>query len=267
MHSFVSLNGRIIDQAEARIRSLSGAALFGKGVFTTIGVYGGKPHLWEKHWRRLVTAAAKLDISLQQFSESTVQNALEEVVTSNGMVNGRARITFFDGSPTTAWPFDGAQDTRLLVMTAGFRPPAGELHLGLSTYRVNSMSPLAGIKSCNYLEHLMAYDEANGCGFDEAVRLNERGEVTSACMANIFWLKDERLFTPSLKTGCLAGTTREFVMENLDCEEVAADLDELRATEAIFLTSAGLGVVRVSEYEGRELAGDGHPILGLVPRY
>jgi branched-subunit amino acid aminotransferase/4-amino-4-deoxychorismate lyase len=134
----------------------------------------------------------------------------------------------------------------------------------MSSYLVNSLSPLAGIKSCNYLEKILANDEARQRGFEECVQLNERGEVTSASMANIFWLKDGRLFTPAIKTGCLGGTTREFVLENIECDEVEVPIERLHNADEIFLTSAGIGIVQIQEFDGRLLNGDPHPITGLI---
>jgi branched-subunit amino acid aminotransferase/4-amino-4-deoxychorismate lyase len=113
---------------------------------------------------------------------------------------------------------------------------------------------------------LIAKDEAKSRGFDEAIQLNERGEIASACMANLFWLKRGKLLTPSLKTGCLAGTTREFVLESLDCEEIEAGIDELRNADQIFLTSAGLGVAPVAEFDGQNRDVREHPIINLIPR-
>ena len=103
-------------------------------------------------------------------------------------------------------------------------------------------------------------------GANEAVRLNELGYVTSACMANISWLKNDRLFTPSLSTGCLPGTTREFVLENLEVSEVEAAIDDLREADAIFLASAGLGVVQVDQFDGRAMPDIDHAITRLVPK-
>ena len=87
----------------------------------------------------------------------------------------------------------------------------------------------------------------------EAVRVNERGLITGGCMSNIFWLKDEVLYTPSLATGCLAGTTREFVLENVECREVEVRIDEIEKSEAIFLTSAGVGIRQVNSFDGDTL--------------
>jgi branched-subunit amino acid aminotransferase/4-amino-4-deoxychorismate lyase len=135
----------------------------------------------------------------------------------------------------------------------------------ISPFAVNSRSPLAGVKSCSYLENLMAIEGAKACGFDEAIRLNERGEITSACMANLFWLKGDQLFTPSLSTGCLSGTTREFVIENLDCREETADLDEMYSADSLFLTSAGIGIMQVTKLNERVFDRSNHHILELLP--
>ena len=221
--------------------------------------------LWEKHWRRIKSNAEKLKIDITEFSEATTRAAVDEIIDRNNVQSGRARITFFDTSSSKMWPFDSTAKTSLLIMTGDPRPVPENFRLAVSPYPVNSLSPLAGVKSCNYLEHILALDEAKGRGFDEAIRVNERGEVISGVMANVFWLKDEELCTPSLKTGCLAGTTREFVLENLVAREVEATIDDLKTADAIFLTSAGIGVIQAEGFDSRSFSPTDHPITRLLP--
>ena len=234
----------------------SSASLYGKGVFTTIAVLDGAPSLWEKHWRRLIAHATKLDINLSEYSEAEVFETLTSEIDKAQLKIGRARITFSDESESEIWSHLGEKRTTLSIITAERRPTPTEFSLTDSPHRINTTSPLTGIKSCNYLEHLLAFNEAKKRGFYEAVRVNERGEISSACMANIFWSSGEKLYTPSLKTGCLAGTTREFVLENMECEEVETGLDELKNVESIFLISAGIGIVAVAEFNGKTLFTD-----------
>lgn len=179
--------------------------------------------------------------------------ALEELVKRNMFALGLARLTFFDESPGKLWPSEAGQGANLLITTRYPRMVSEHFRLTVSPFRVNSASPLAGIKSCNYLENLVAIDEAKERGFDEAIRLNERGHVTSACMANVFWLTGGQLYTPGLSTGCLAGTTRTFVMEKYGAIEKDAGVDELENAEAILLTSSGLGIVSADDFDGRKL--------------
>ncbi len=240
--------------------------LYGKGVFTTVAFSGFQPLFWEKHWNRLTSNASKLNIDISSYSEQTVKAFVLKSINENPFSTGRVRITFIDESSSSIWGGDIEPQTSLSIITAERRTIPRELNITLSPQLVNSTSPLAGIKTCNYLEPLMAFDEAKARGFDEAVRLNERGEVTSACMANVFWSKGGRLHTPSLKTGCLAGTTREFILENIECEEVEAGEEAIREADEIFLTSAGIGVVQVAEFDGRAMRREPHGILDIVPK-
>lgn len=250
MHELVCFNEKFIHAENAKISAISSAAFYGKGVFTTVAVKrGAKPFLWEKHWRRLNENAAKLGIDLSPFSAETIENSLRETIEANKFANGRARITFFDESASKIWNFAGENGTRFLITTANLPEKKKDLRLTVSPYMLNSYSPLAGVKSCNYLEKVLALDEAKSRGFDEAVQSNERGKLVSACMANIFWLKDGKLFTPAIETGCLRGTTRDFLMEKFDVAEVEAAVETLMEADAVFLTSAGIGIVQIAKFE------------------
>jgi branched-chain amino acid aminotransferase len=248
MHETIFFNRQFISAAKASLPALATAALYGKGVFTTVAIKEKKAFLWEKHWRRLLDNAGRVGVDLSAFSVDLLSDALNALIEKNGVETGRARITFFDAGAGPLWDFGAKEKTSLLIATAGPKKPPARFRLTLSPFPVNSASPLAGIKSCNYLEPLLALDEARRRGFDEAVRLNERGRIASACLANIFWRARGKLFTPPLTAGCLAGTTREFVLENETVEETEAELEALQTADEIFLTSAGLGVCRVSEF-------------------
>jgi 4-amino-4-deoxychorismate lyase len=251
MHKFVSFNQKILTPNEANISAISNATLYGKGIFTTILIHNSKPFLWKKHWRRLTQNAEKLNIDLSDFSEEIVKNSLNEIIKKNQFANGRARITFFDESSSKIWSFDSEKKTSFLITTDDLRK-VSEVKLTISPYRINSKSPLANIKSCNYLEKIIALEETKKSGFDEALCLNERDEIVSTIMANIFWVKDEKIFTPSLKTGCLAGTIREFLLENFEISEVEAKLSEIENSDEFFLSSSGIGLVKTFDSKNSE---------------
>lgn len=220
--------------------------------------------MWEKHWRRLKHDAGKIGLDILSIAEADVKGVVQTEISGSGLPSGRLRITLMDGSAAGLWRDGGGSGTMLSVLAARLRSVPANFKLGVSPHRINTTSPLAGIKSCNYLEPLISFEEANKRGFAEAIRLNERGEIASACMANLFWLKGKKLFTPSLRTGCLAGTTREYVLENLECEEVEAGIDAVANADEIFLTSAGIGILQVAEFNGRPLQQNGHPITRVL---
>ncbi|HEY0428975.1 MAG TPA: aminotransferase class IV [Pyrinomonadaceae bacterium] len=252
MHPFVSFNQKIQSSDKTNLHAVSAAAFYGRGVFTTLAIYRRKPFLWEKHWRRLIENASRIRLDLSEFSEEKIKAALADVINRNNAENARARITFFDESTSGIWSFETNRRTSVLITTADLRETK-DLRLTVSPYRINSKSPLANIKSCNYLENVLALEEAKARDFDEAVRLNERGEVASACMANLFWIKSGKIFTAALETGCLAGTTREFLLENSRIEEKITTLDELIEADEIFLTSSGIGIGKATSFNKKIL--------------
>ncbi len=220
IHKKIFFNSQILSAENTFVSAISSAALYGKGIFTTLAIYNSKPFLWEKHWERLAENAGKIGIDLTEFSEESVKTSLLEIISKNEITNARARITFFDESASGVWNFETNKKRSLLITTGDLRKISKDFRLTISPFLVNSTSPLVGVKSCNYLENILALDDAKVKGFDEAIRLNERGEVASACMANIFWIKDEKIFTSDLETGCLKGTTRSLIVENFPVEEI-----------------------------------------------
>ena len=86
--------------------------------------------------------------------------------------------------------------------------------------------------------------------------LNERGEIVSATMANIFWVKEGTVYTPSLSTGTMAGITRAAVIELAEKQfipviEGVFELSDLTEADEIFLTSASFGVAPVTTFDFR----------------
>ena len=209
--------------------------------------------------------ARTIGLDLSGHLEGSVCAELDRRLKKSGCVDGRARITFLDEAPSEKWP-GGAPERQigLHINIGEHRSLPSPFRLTVSPYPVNSHSPIAGVKSCNYLENVLAIRDAKERGSHEAVRVNERGHITGGCMANVFWLKGNRLYTPALTTGCLPGTTREYVLENLECEEVEAEIGELSDAEAVFLTSAGLGVIRADILDGRAMPAGVHAIQQLI---
>ncbi|HEX3101297.1 MAG TPA: hypothetical protein VHQ01_05880, partial [Pyrinomonadaceae bacterium] len=76
MHQLISFDGKTVPAANTGMSALSSAALYGKGVFTTIAVCDGKLFLWSKHWRRLEDNAAKLGIDISEHGEDKTKYAV-----------------------------------------------------------------------------------------------------------------------------------------------------------------------------------------------
>jgi branched-subunit amino acid aminotransferase/4-amino-4-deoxychorismate lyase len=259
VHSRIILDHQLLDARDAHLPAITPSTLYGRGVFTTLAVYHGRPFLWSEHWARLVAHAERAGLGPDLPNEEQTLALLLRLIEANGVRVGRARITLLSQTGEQGvWNPEGAgrnPHTQLLIMTGeAHATPTEGIALTLSPYRTNTLSPLAGIKSVNYLEHIIAWEEARARDFHEAVVLNERGEVVSAAMANIFWVKDGALHTSALQTGAMAGTTRARLLllaEELGVPVVEGvnELAQLGDADEIFLTSAGLGVAIVTTFD------------------
>jgi branched-subunit amino acid aminotransferase/4-amino-4-deoxychorismate lyase len=257
MHAQIIHNDQLLELGKARLPALTSTTLYGRGVFTTLAVYRGQPFLWPEHWARLIEHAGRCGVRTTHFEQATVGRALVKLIKANGVEEGRARITLLTRAVRGVWKekAGGGVETDLLIMTGDARPvPEEGLAVTLSPYRLNTLSPLTGVKSVNYLEHVIGWEEAHARDFHEAVVLNERGEIASATMANIFWVTRGTIHTPALATGALAGTTRARVITlaeelALPLVEGTYDPSDLSDADEIFLTSASHGVGIVTTYD------------------
>jgi aminodeoxychorismate lyase len=273
LHPVISLNRTMVEATKARVAAVSSAVLYGRGVFTTLAVYDSKPFLWSKHWQRLAAHAAKLDIDHTGCTEKSVGEAVIRLIAVNQVKDGRARVTMLARSGRDFWKAKLPGSTRktdLLIMTGdSHRVSANGLSLAVSPYRVNTFSPLAGVKSLNYLEHVLAREEARSRDFEEAVVLNERGEIVSGATANLFWAKNGTVHTPNLSTGALAGITRECVIDIankhfIPLVEGVYEMADLVDADEIFLTSSGIGVAPVTTFDFRRYSIEPESIVNIL---
>ena len=260
MHPVIYLNRTMLAATKARVAPVSSAMLYGRGVFTTVAIYKGKPFLWPEHWRRLLDHGARLNIDCSGCTEAGVGEAMRKLITVNNVGEGRARIILLARSGRDFWKTKapGAKQTDLLIMTGEAQQvPAAGMTLAVSPYRLNTFSPLTGIRSLNYLEQVLSWEEAQAREFDESVMLNERGEIAAATMANIFWVREGTVYTPALSTGAVAGVTRNTLLKLAEAESIPVvegiyELGDLVDADEIFLTSANLGVALVTTFDFRQ---------------
>jgi branched-subunit amino acid aminotransferase/4-amino-4-deoxychorismate lyase len=259
MHPVIYLNKTMVEATKARVAPVSSAMLYGRGVFTTLAIHNSQPFLWSKHWQRLTTHAKRLGVDYTGCTEKGVGDALRKLIAVNQVKEGRARVIMLARSGRDIWKtkMPGTKKTDLLIMTGDPQKVAPNgLSLAVSPYRVNTFSPLTGIKSLNYLDHVLSWEEAQSRDFDEAVVLNERGEIVSATTANLFWSKNGTLHTPALSSGALAGVTRECVIDIASKQfipllEGVYEMTDLTDADEIFLTSSSLGVAPVTTFDFR----------------
>lgn len=232
--------------------------LLGDGLFETmLALDGVLPHL-AAHLDRLTAASRILSLPFER-------DEAERLCRAAAPAKGRfaVRLTLTAGSGGRGLDRPAEPITRLFATAAAAPETKTPAALHVSLVRRNEYSLTSRLKTLSYLDNVMARAEARSAGADEAVMLNTRGDLACAAAANLFWIKDERLFTPRLDCGALAGITRARLLAQHNVEEVAAGIEALETADAIFLTNSLIGVREVSRLEDRVFAP--HPLLkGLL---
>ncbi|MEK6706851.1 MAG: aminotransferase class IV [Bdellovibrionota bacterium] len=264
MSEIVYLNGSLIPVNQARISPLDYGFLYGFGIFETMRAYDGKVFCLDRHLSRLVSSAETLGLPAITLD---IEKAVKDTLVANNLSNARIRITVSAGEGGMGTQAGFPCPTVLVTTTAyqhyseqtyekGFRAV-------ISSIRRNSQSPLTRLKSANYLENILAKQEAKAAGVDEAIFLNERDLVAEASMSNVFIVSGGILKTPRVENGILPGVTREIILElapKLGIETVADDiwLDDFFEAQEAFLTNSLIEVMPLTRVAGKRI-GSGKP--------
>lgn len=201
----------------------------GVGVFETVRVQGGTARWREWHLESIHTAAKALGLKVEA-------KQIRQVPPGDGLWRW-----FVTETGTRSWWCEGLEQVT----------PTVSLQMG--KVGVWSDSWEARYKTMSYLSRIQGRREASAGG--EVVMLNEKGEMASAAMANLFWVRAGKIRTPTWECGCRAGTVRRWVLERSghQVEEGRWREEELDGAEEIFLTNARIGVQSVESWRGKQL--------------
>jgi branched-chain amino acid aminotransferase/4-amino-4-deoxychorismate lyase len=227
--------------------------LLGDGLFETMLAVDGAIHAIEAHLDRM--AVGCLTLGLPALDREAARALCLGAPPASGRAAVRLTLTAGSGGRGLDRP---AEILPRLVATAAPSPrvetPAT---LIIAQTRRNEGSPAARLKTLSYVDGVLARAEARVAGADEAVMLNNRGEVACAAAANLFWIEGQRVFTPALDCGVLAGIARASLMSAVEVIEAVADRARLEAADAIFLTNSLIGARAVSRLAERTFAPHG----------
>jgi branched-chain amino acid aminotransferase len=270
---WVTLNGRLVPAARARISVFDRSFLYGDGLFETIYVRRERPFRLALHLDRLEAGARFLNLRLP-FARGQILRQIAALLARNAPAgDSLLRLTVSRGVGPRGYSPKGA-DRPVLVLA---QQPAARVasrssrgwRVVISSMRLPAGEALARYKTNNKLPQILARAEAEARGAQEALLLNTDGHVVEAASSNLFWLRAGTVYTSPLEGGILAGVTRAVVLEL--CQALGIPVRKgfvrpaaLRRQDAVFLSLSSLGVVPVSELDGRPLAQS--PVVGDLRR-
>jgi len=263
----VFLNGEFVPEERAVVSVTDRSFLYGDGLYETVPFYGGKPFRWAAHMERLDQGLGLLRIKIP-FSGKELGSFARRLLEVNETGSGVVRLTVSRGSGPRGYSMKTAQNP-VVVMTLHPLPaePKTGWRLITSSFRVLSNDPLMESKTCSKVRSVLARAEAEDQGAEEALMLNERGEITEGAATNFFCIQGsgdgpDVVCTSPLAAGLLPGVTRAAVLEV--CGELGIKTAERAITPAevvrcagAFLTVSTCGVIEAVALDGKSLRRSG----------
>ena len=249
------VDGWLVDPDAHQLRVDDHGVLTGDGVFETmvaVGADGGRAAFAVgRHLRRLHRSAAAMALEVH-YGDDELRGAIDGCLRAAPGA-GVVRLTVTSGGgPLSSVRGDRAGS---VIVVAGDAPPAYQdgTAVALAPFPRNERGGTAGVKTTSYAENVLALRQARAKGATEAIFADTRGRVSEGTGTNIFWTDGAAIHTPPLDTGCLAGVTRELVMELVDVTETHLTVAELHRVPEAFLTSSTRGVQSIGRIDDVDL--------------
>ncbi len=262
------LDGKLVDESEAKISVFDHGLLYGDGVFEGIRVYNGRVFRLEEHIRRLFDSAKAIVLPLPWTQEEVCKSTCETVA-ANSLTDGYIRLVITRGAGELGLnPYLCPKPSMFIIAATIKLYPEEHYEKGLAVITCATRRPAPGalmpqVKSLNYLNNVMAKVEAIQANALEAVMLNEQGYVAECTGDNIFLIRNGVLHTPLISDGALDGITRGVILELADqlgvpyVERSLTRYDIFIADEC-FLTGTAAEVIPVVSLDRRTI-GTGKP--------
>lgn len=264
----VYIDGEYYPKSQAKISVYDHGFLYGDGVFEGIREYNGLVFKLKEHIDRLYRSAHALLLQIP-ISKEEMLNAVVETIRKNKMKDSYIRLIVSRGIGDLGLDPRKCPQPTIIIITDTIQIRAGNAkETGITTMfswvRRNSVDATTHeIKSLNYLNSIMAKIEANACGVDEAICLENNGYIAEGVGENVFIVKNGEIFTPPTSTGALAGITAEVVAElcnKLGIKLTTANLTPfmLFTADEAFFTGTAMEMVPIREVNKRQI-GNGKP--------
>lgn len=264
----VSIDGQVVDSAEARVSVFDRGFLYGDSVFEVFRTYGGVPFAQREHLERLERSANRLMIPMP-VSLETLSSEVGATLDAAGEGEWYVRVVITRGTgPLTYDPSTAREPLRVIIAAPVSLPPADHYERGIAVLLLHASRPTdderaSGAKASNYLANLLAVHEAKQKGAQEALVLGRRGQILEGASSNLFIVTEGKVLTPEPQPGILVGITRATVLgaaraQGIEVAETTVRPEDLYGADEAFITSSIREVMPVVAADGRTI-GSGAP--------
>jgi len=263
----VWIDGYLHDADTAGVPIADHGLVCGDGAFETLVVVDGQPFALTRHLDRLARTAEGMGLPLPPIA--SLREGVVELIDRNRLVTAKIRITYTAGNAGLGSGRPLSMQPRSVIASEEITLEPASTRLALAPWPRNERGVLAGLKTTSYAENVVALAWALERGANEVLFANTVGNLCEGSGSNLFVVRDGRVVTPPLSAGCLAGVTRDLVIEGIGAVE--EDIPATALTDAsvaeVFVTSTLRMVQGVAEIGGRRFEGVPGPVTQKAQGY
>jgi branched-chain amino acid aminotransferase len=261
------VNGEYVNAAEATVSIFDHGLLYGDGVFEGMRVFDGALFRPFDHLARLGRSARTIGLEPPLGTQGLLE-VIAEVVERSELTDAHVRPIITRGFGGPGIDPRRCAEPSLIVSAYPYPPFLGTDPIRLMTSSIVRKAPRslgAHVKSLNYLDGIMAKQQANAWEADDAVMLDGTGAVAECTGANLFMVVADGLVTPTTRAA-LPGITRRTVLEiaaeeGIEVEERDVWPMELYCADGAFVCGSAAGIVPVASFDGRPVTQPNHPLI------
>jgi branched-chain amino acid aminotransferase len=264
----IYIDGKFYSEADAKVSVFDHGLLYGDGVFEGIRFYNDRVFRLEEHLERLWASAHSICLEVPM-TRREMTEALLNTIRQNNLHDGYIRLVVTRGVGNLGLNPEQCKNPSVIIIAATIALYHEDFYrkglniVTVATRRSNPASLNPAVKSLNYLNNVMARIEANLAGADEALMLNDQGNVAECTADNVFIIKHGQIFTPPITAGALRGITRSVVFNiagqfNINIVEADFTRHDIFVADECFLTGTAAEIVPVIKADGRFI-GNGKP--------
>lgn len=258
VNTYINFDGALLRGDKSILTADNRGFRYGDGLFETMKVADGRLLLADYHFERLLTGLRTLQFDCPPFfTPAGLTGQILELCKKNGHLPlARVRLVVFRGEGGLYDPVNHFPHT--VIQSASLEAAAGALNtnglqIGLFPEGRKSCDPFSNLKSNNYLLYVLAALYARKNRLNDCLVLNSRDRIADSTIANLFYCRDGKVYTPPLSEGCVAGVMRRYLMDAMpragfDVTEKPVTPEDLEGAEEVFLTNALRGIKWVQSF-------------------
>lgn len=251
-------NTRVIDTSKPLLNSSNRAFCYGDGLFETIVTGLDRIDLIGSHLGRMKRGCDVMGMELpSHLTEEYIRESIKTLKKENNLPNNtRTKILLWRNEGGLYSP-ESNEANYMIECKESLKPFFRSIdNAGVSEHYHTSFSPISFAKTMSALTYVMAGKEMKDKGLDEIILTDRNAHLAETHLSNLFWISEDTLFTPSLKTGCIEGIMRQALIAaaisvDIKTIEVLEPFSSLKQATSVFATNAS-GITWFKHIEGKK---------------